>query len=92
MRAACSKLRQSDEIENRIFFEMTGRRRQSGDFPSDEETDEEYDMILRLRDALGYEESNQDEEGQDDLVSSDSSSDDGTPRQSIIILNNDDED
>ena len=56
MLKGCYDMSRENAVEKRIIFEMTGRRIQSSDFPKDEETDEEYDMLLKLRDARGYDE------------------------------------
>ena len=44
----------NDPTDNRIFFEMTGRRIGEDDFPQSDETDEEYDEIVKLREIFGY--------------------------------------
>ena len=62
---------QNDPIEKRIIFEMTGRRIEDDDFSeSQESTEEEFvDMITKLRDIWGYDETPV--EGEDESVSGD---------------------
>ena len=40
-------------MDRRIFFEMTGLRLDEDDYPSDEESDEEFDLLLLLKAAFG---------------------------------------
>ena len=44
------------DIDRRILFDLTGRRLRMGDFPQDEETDEEEDELVMLEDILVFDE------------------------------------
>ena len=45
---------EKSENDNRILFDLTGRRLNPDDFPAEEETDEEEDQIVLLADVLGF--------------------------------------
>ena len=45
---------ETDFTDRRILFELSGRRINNGDFPQEEETDEEVDEVVLFENALGF--------------------------------------